>query len=152
MRTGNLISTPRKMRTESDEESQSQLSAEEARHLLRNSKRTLVCVDGGFTRISDSDDSASEEDEERKEAPKAPKPKPKAKGKSAAEKKADELKEKKKEWLKKRVLLPDDRADGDAGTVVTVEQRAKTKKRKGGWWFKIDLDDAEEEDDIDPLG
>jgi len=62
----------------------------------------------------------------------------------------DELKEKKKEWLKKRVLLPEDQADGDAGTVVQVEQRAKTKKRKGGWWFKIDWDDAEEEDDIDP--
>ena len=77
----------------------------------------------GFTRISDSDDSDSEEDEdERKEAPKAPKPKPKAKGKSAAEKKADELKEKKKEWLKKRVLLPEDQADGDAGTVVQVER------------------------------
>ena len=46
----------------------------------------------------------------------------KAKGKSAAEKKADELKEKKKEGLKKRVLLPEDQADGDAGTVVQVER------------------------------
>ena len=40
------------------------LSAEEARHLLRNGKRTLV--NGGFIRISDSDDSRSEEDKDER--------------------------------------------------------------------------------------
>ena len=44
------------------------LSAEEARHILRNGKRTIV--DGGFTRLSESDEEYEEEEDERKEAPK----------------------------------------------------------------------------------
>jgi hypothetical protein len=70
------------------------------------------------------------------------------------------LEAKEKEWLKKRVKMPDDQADGDPGTIVKVERRKeqKTRKRKGKtekyterqWWFKVDWDDAEEEDGIDP--
>ena len=133
------------------------LSAEEARHILRNGKRTIV--DGGFTRLSESDEESEEEEDERKEAPKQQSKQRKPK-KTEAEKEAEELEVKEKEWLKKRVKMPDDQADGDPGTIVKVERRKeqKTRKRKGKtekyterqWWFKVDWDDAEEEDGIDP--
>jgi hypothetical protein len=132
------------------------LSAEEARHMLRNGKRTLV--DGGFTRISESDEESEEEEDERKEAPK-PKAKKKIK-KTAAEIEAEALKSMQKDWLKKRVKMPNDQEDGDPGTVVKIERRkvrkTRTKKRKieeyfeRQWWFKIDWDDSVPDDGIDP--
>ena len=66
------------------------LSAEEARHVLRNGKRTIV--DGGFTRISESDEESEEEEDERKEAPKQqPKSRKPTCKQTEAEKDADEL-------------------------------------------------------------
>ena len=46
--------------------------------------------------------------------------------------------------------VPEDQSDGEPGTIIKVEKRSKTRGRNGGWWFKIDWDDAEEGDDIDP--
>ena len=37
---------------------------------------------------------------------------------------------KEKEWLKKRVKMPDDQADGDPGTIVKVERRKEQKTRR----------------------
>ena len=118
-------------------------------------------MDGGFTRLSESDEESEEEEDERKEAPKQQSKQRKPK-KTEAEKEAEELRigGQGERVVNKRVKMPDDQADGDPGTIVKVERRKeqKTRKRKGKteryterqWWFKVDWDDAEEEDGKDP--